>query len=503
MARANYPGSVFHRRVGPRRLLALLAAPVLLLGGAADAGRPVADVSTYQQLHGDQQAQAYYPGPLPATARARCAPGDKPEGPIQGRVPAADYDNGRAAKGYTCNARVVGHFGTNGGFRVTRYVDRQRHVCAFYDSTLIFPRDVTDDTPGTYVMDMADPRHPVRTAVLRSPAMISPHESLRLNAKRGLLVAVMGTATAQVGFVDVWDVSQDCRHPVLRSSLPLALLGHEGAFSPDGTIYWASTTFTNGLTAIDLRNPSLPRVAWRSESFVAHGLTLSDDGKRAYVALNRQWLASTTQGGGGMAILDVTQVQRHVANPAVHEISRVTWPEISIPQNVIPVTIKGRRYAVEFDEYDANVYQYTPKENVGGVRFFDISDERHPRVVSRIRLEVHNEKARQVIGDDPGAKQVGQGYAAHYCEVPRHHDPGILACSMIASGLRVFDIRDPRHPREVAYANQPVINARNPHRQGAYAMSAPAFDPARRQVWYSDVNSGFFVVELSRAAWPS
>ncbi|HUR52361.1 MAG TPA: hypothetical protein VMZ11_09570 [Mycobacteriales bacterium] len=489
----------------PRNALVLALAPVLLLAGGSAAVRPPGvGIPSYQDLHGVVAGPAtYYAKPLPSTPQASCARGDRPEGATQGRVPKADFDSGRAAKGYTCNATVVGRFGTNGGFRVARYVDAQHHVCAFYDSTLIFPRDVTDDTPGTYVLDMTDVRHPVRTAVLRSPAMISPHESLRLNAGRGLLVAVMGTATAQVGFVDVWDVRQDCRHPVFRSSLPLALLGHEGAFSPDGMTYWASTTFTRGLTAIDLHDPSLPKVVWRSDQLIAHGLTLSEDGTRAYVAINKSWIPSTHQGGGGMAILDVSQVQRRVPNPTVRTLSYVTWPEVSIPQNVIPVTIKGRRYAIEFDEYDANVYQFTPRENVGGVRVFDISDERHPRVVSRIRLAVHNLAAREVERGDPGATQVGQGYASHYCEVPRRHDPGILACSMIVSGLRVFDIRDPRHPREVAYANQPVINARNPHRKGAYAMCAPAFDPARRQVWYSDTNSGFFVVQLSRAAWPT
>jgi hypothetical protein len=87
--------------------------------------------------------------------------------------------------------------------------------------------------------------------------------------------------------------------------------------------------------------------------------------------------------------------------------------------------------------------------------------------------------------------------------VPQRIEPGIVACSTIVSGLRVFDVRDPLHPREVAYANQPVLDARNPSRAGAYAMCAPAFDPAHRQVWYSDTNSGFFVVELSRAAWPT
>jgi hypothetical protein len=437
------------------------------------------------------------------TPRAHCRPGDLAEGPIQGRVPAADYDNGRAAKGYTCNADVVAHLGTNGGFRVIRYVDAHHHVCAIYDSTLIFPRDVTDDTPGTYVLDMTDPRHPVRTAVLRSPAMVSPHESLRLNARRGLLAAVMGSATAQVGVIDVWDVKQDCRHPAFRSSLPLAVLGHEGAFSPDGMTYWASTTFTVGLTAIDLTNPSVPRVAWRSNDLDVHGLTISDDGMRAYAATLPNFFVHTTRGGGGMTILDISQVQRRVPNPQVRVVSSVTWPEVTIPQNVLPVTIKGRRYAIEFDEYDTNVYQFSPRQNVGALHVFDISDERHPRLVSRIRLAAHNLAAREVEGGDPGATMVGQGYAPHYCNVPRDRDPGILACSMILSGLRVFDIRDPRHPREVAYTNHPVINARNPSRVGAYAMSAPAFDPARRQVWYSDCNTGFFVVRLTRAAWPT
>jgi hypothetical protein len=317
-------------------------------------------------------------------------------------------------------------------------------------------------------------------------------------------VANAGSATTQVGFVDVWDVKQDCRKPVIQSSLPLALLGHEGGFSPDGMTYWASTTFTGGLTAIDLSDPVLPKVVWRSTDYTVHGLSISDDGNRAYLANpTGTFVSATTKGGGGLLVLDVSQVQKRVPNPVVKVVSTLTWPEVTIPQNVLPVTIKGRRYAIEFDEYDTNVYTYTPKENVGGVHVIDITDERRPRLVSRIRLEAHNLPAREVEGGDPGASMVGQGYAAHYCNVPRRTDPGILACSMILSGLRVFDIRDPLHPREVAYANTPVIGARNPARSGAYAMSAAAFDPATRQVWYSDTNSGFFVVQLSRSAWPS
>jgi hypothetical protein len=71
---------------------------------------------------------------------------------------------------------------------------------------------------------------------------------------------------------------------------------------------------------------------------------------------------------------------------------------------------------------------------------------------------------------------------------------------MILSGLRLFDIRNLRQPREVAYFNEPTVpgtNSLNPTARGAFAMSAPAWDPARRSVWYTDANKGFFVVALT------
>ena len=113
-------------------------------------------------------------------------------------------------------------------------------------------------------------------------------------------------------------------------------------------------------------------------------------------------------------------------------------------------------------------------------------------------------KHRDEVGDDPGASSPVQGYAAHYCGVPRQDNPGIVACSFIASGLRVFDIRDPLRPREVAYVNHPEVDAAAPAESGgAYAMSAPAFVPSRREIWYSDCNTGFWVARLTPAAWPN
>src|SRR5437660_299365 len=76
-----------------------------------------------------------------AVSDAHCGPGSLPE-TTQGRTPAADYVSGRASKGYTCNTSLVGHFGSTGGYKVQRYVDKAGHVCGYYDTTLLFPKDL-------------------------------------------------------------------------------------------------------------------------------------------------------------------------------------------------------------------------------------------------------------------------------------------------------------------------------------------------------------------------
>jgi hypothetical protein len=489
--------------------LRLLVASTCLVGlgagtTAAAAGVGPLDLTalqSYAAAHGDTSAGASSPGVgseeriAGATPRATCGKDDLPETGRQGRVPAVEYVNGRAAQGYTCNTTELAHVGTTGGYQVHRYTDRAGRECAFYDSTLLFPADVANAVePGTYVLDMSDPQRPVRTAVLTTPAMLSPHESLRVHHGRGLLAAAMGSPVTHPGVVDLYDVSQDCRHPVLRSSAPLGVLGHESGFSPDGRTFWVSTTARPGITAIDVSNPTVPSIVWRSEQWTSHGMGLSDDGNRLYLADN---------GRKGLTILDVSQVQARAALPRVPEVSFLTWPEVTIPQNVIPVTIKGRKYVVEFDEFDEDVTSYRPDEEVGAGRIIDISDERAPKVVSNIRLEVHDKAARaDSQQDDPQAQNGLQGYSAHYCSVPKQVDPGILGCSMILSGLRVFDISDPLQPREVAYFNKPLVESVNPRDFGAYAMSAPAFVPERGEIWYADGNTGFYNVQLSDKAWP-
>jgi hypothetical protein len=350
-------------------------------------------------------------------------------------------------------------------------------------------------------LDMHDPAHPKQTATLTSPAMLSPHESLLLNQRRGLLAAVMGSPTTQVGILDVYDVRSDCRHPKLLSSTTEAVLGHESGWSPDGRTFWASSA-AYSLAAIDLTDPRHPRRIFFQTGVQYHGMRVSGDGNTLYVAD----LGTQAEGAlqhKGLRILDVSQVQQSRANPRIRIVADLTWPGISIPQVAEPFTKNGHRYLLEVDEYADSRSGLDPRQApVGGARIINVDDPAKPYVVSNLRLAVHEKANRQAdLWLDPGAAIPVQGYAGHYCSLPTRDNPKLVACSMIASGLRLFDIRDLRHPRESGYFNKPYVPLSNPTAsptaEGGFAMSQPAWDVAHRSVWFTDGNSGFYDVRLT------
>lgn len=442
----------------------------------------------------------------PATPQGACGPGSVPEPGMQGRVPADDVAAGGAAQGYRCNVEVIGRHGASGGFKVERYVDAAGHECAYYDTTLVFPTNAVnvgeEGLTGVAVLDMTDPASPVETATLVTPAMQSPHESLIVNGTRGLLAAVAGNLAFQVGQVDLYDLSADCRHPVLESTLPVGVLGHESGFSPDGNTFWAASLGAGVLTAVDVTDPAAPRTIY-SGRHDTHAVTISDDGNRAYLAAGAGFPRNEIGLPGevdGLQILDVSSIQSRAAVPAPTVVGSLTWDTVTIPQSALPVTIKGRPYLVEADEFSYNGTRIAGNgERVGAGRIIDISDERNPRVVSDLRLEVHDPAVRPSLAGDPDGSSATGGYAGHYCAVPQRTDPGIVACGFLASGLRVFDIRDPLRPREVAYFVAPV----EPGGEANAAFASASFAPERREIWYSDGNRGFYALRLTNNAWPT
>jgi hypothetical protein len=479
------------------------AQPAAAQSGLVGPTLPTNDLQNFLKLDGYQTPlrlpTQHNPEPVLAPVpRAQCGAGSRPLAGMQGRVDTAAATSADAATGWTCNTTLVSRHPTPGGFRVWRYTDPAGHVCAYYDTSLFSRLNVVSalggPSPGVVVLDMADPAHPKQTAMLTDPAMLAPHESLNLNTRRGLLAAEMGNGTTLPGLMSIYDIAADCRTPKLRSTFLAAPFGHESGFAPDGNTFWIGGG--QGIAAVDVSDPSKPRTIWSGNLF-AHGLNLSDDG-------NTMWDADPID--GDLITFDVSQVQARKPDPKVSEISRLTWDTVSVPQNTAPLRIDGKPYLLEFDEFAFRFNPPTLDDRAGAARIIDIADPAHPRVVSNLRLEVNMRPAHQEAATaDPSELPSSSAfpYGAHYCAVPREDDPGIVACSFLNSGLRVFDIRDPLHPKEVAYyVSPPTAAAASGAAPADLAFSQPAFDPARREIYYTDATTGFYDLRLSDSAWP-
>ena len=157
-------------------MLAATGAVLILTAGAAGQLGALNDLFAVGQGSGESPARAPVvhrtEPPSVATPLVPCAPGSREQPGVDGRVPA-----GSAKDGLSCNVTLIGHQGTEGGFKVFRYFDVQGHECAFYDTTLMFPLNALNPgggSEGVAVLDMSNPSRPVQTDTLTTPPMLSP-----------------------------------------------------------------------------------------------------------------------------------------------------------------------------------------------------------------------------------------------------------------------------------------------------------------------------------------
>ena len=376
-----------------------------------------------------------------AVPRADCGPGSTPETGLQGDVPAADRTSGRSTVGYTCNITRLGQYAGNGGGITSTTFDH----CSYTGS--VFPASLLGPATGVQVIDASDPAHPVLTTSLTEPAMLAgTWESLKVNSARKLLVGTGVPALTGAGLLSVYDIS-DCAHPRLLNpgpgtelSMPLPITAHEGGFSPDGNTYWASGTAPGLVSAVDLTDPANPHVIWQGiPGLSMHGFGFSPDGNTMYLSSNF----------GGITVLDTSAVQRRDPNPAVPQLAQMSWTDGFATQHSIPVNYDGHPYLFTVDESSS-----------GGVKLIDVADDTDPRIVNSIKLEINLSQNQ----DAALASSMGGGafaYESHYCAADRLVNPTALACGWIASGVRVFDIRDPFDVKEIAYYNPPAQTGRS------------------------------------------
>ena len=318
--------------------------------------------------------------PAADVPKATCGAGDQPELLLQGQVPLSARVAG--FKGYSCNLKLLlaAHSRRGDGhwqqFALVR--DRDGRICGYGGPAY------WTGAPGTTVVDLTDPYRLHETALITTPGLMLPAEGIRASTLRGLLVGAdynnqPSTNDTTHGF-DVYDVGTDCRHPqVLASttsiSFPTAgltttgpsidrIYGHEGALSPDNKTYWVSDRPHQVYQAIDISDPMHPKwltglstPAFLKQQAATHGISISDDGNRAYAATDARpgpsgavIAAATGEFHDGFIIMDTSEGQARKPHPRIRLIGEIDWHDGSIAQMTIPVKIHGKPYLVTTSE---------------------------------------------------------------------------------------------------------------------------------------------------------
>lgn len=468
-----------------------------------------------------------FQGPVP---RADCGDGSKPEVDIQGRVPKSERESGASSAGYWCNMTITGNYGPDDpqGFEGAEWQLARYGDCAYYSQRLagaglpslnngLTPGkapNLTQQRPGTVVVDVSNPKDPTFATHIDTPGMGDPWETLKVHQGRGLLAATNVMDAEGVAFMGIYDVSKDCRHPVKLFDGPITAVNHEGNFSADGMTYYTGGLDPGVISAIDVSDPTNPKLLttfWTKKG--QHGMSTSRDGKRLFLShINEDWpkvfVESATRpqptvlGGNGFGIYDISEIQERKPNPQVRLISALEWQDGQIGQHTLNVFRDGREYAVAVEE-----------SGHGGARIIDITDETKPTVVSKIKTEImmpeHADEAATDLYREPYERAgiIPFGYNFHYCNVDRVDDPAMLACSAFNQGLRVFDIRDFTKPKEIAYYNPGGDGTLQPGSFGGtysgYPAAMPQFVPERREIWFTDQDRGLFVAKPTNGAWIS
>jgi len=417
-----------------------------------------------------------FPGSIP---KAICGPTDHTESGLQGETTLRERMSGDSETAYNCNLELVGEEPQE-----TYQGAYSQDGPAYYDVCAYYGNDRPATGQGIKVIDASNPEHPVVSAQLTdTPAALFPHETVHTNANTRILVA------GQDGGENfaVYDIS-DCRHPVLKSSITLpGSDGHMGNFAPDGkTFYLSQNPCCSGLGGplyvIDTSDPSHAQML-QTINFAGNGRPHSlnvnpkgfapglAEGTRAYMNQGRSW--PFLDAPDGLVIVDVSDYQSRLPAPQVTITGTLFYPDQGTGESMIPVKINGHPYIVSVDEAGAAsgqggwpvACQRQPAVGAFGYpQLIDVADEKNPRIVSKIRMQVADpancESLRLVTPPDapgtaPGtnlpASSGTTNYSVEACVADNPEDTKMIACGAQNAGLRVFDVSDPIHPKEIAY----------------------------------------------------
>ena len=483
--------------------------------------------------------------------KATCGPNDHPETGLQGQVSAALRASG--FKGFNCNLELISQSkGDGANWQTTEYRDpignadsqgkgngnKRGTVCAYHGSAS--PKSsLPARTPATYgvpVIDISEPTSPVRMGYLQTTSMLDPWESLKVNEKRQLLAADNGQDGGGGPEIDIYDISNDCRFPQLLATVKVGtgtdggavanVIGHEGSWAPDGLTYYGGDIRQAQYYSVDTTDPTHPKLinAWKPgiAGATVHGLSISDDGNRAYVvSLLGAGPVTPDKAANGLLIYDTSEIQSRKPNPQVKLVGKYLFNDGGGAQHTIPVKIDGKPYIVFVDETGpAGFVAATDLHKAADAglpvfpmaRIVDISDETNPKLVSRLGLETHDPANFKAVIPDLTGLGIFM-YGSHYCSVDNREKATTLACGYFNSGIRVFDIRDPANPKEIAYYNPAGTTTATVGSNHATTLQWRAggpdwcsaqvhLDANNGTLWTTCQDNGFLMLKFTNGVWP-
>jgi hypothetical protein len=249
--------------------------------------------------------------------------------------------------------------------------------------------------------------------------------------------------------------------------------GHMGSWAEDGKTYYIGQSFRGVggiMPIIDVTDPYNAKwlLNWTfNGDGRPHDLSTNKDGTRMYAGQPGNFGAAANNssfGPDGLVILDVSDVQYRLDNPQIRIVSKLFWDDQGQAEEMLPFSSHGRSYIISTDESGG-------QGGVGGLaaacargaspygysNIIDITDETHPRIVSKIMLEVHDPKnCSKFLGEPPELNGGILDYSTERCALNTRTNPTLAACGSRGTGTRVYDISDPLHPAEIAYWKGPA-----------------------------------------------
>lgn len=357
---------------------------------------------------------------------------------------------------------------------------------------------------GWSILDVTDPSHPELAAFVPGPEntwtiQVQVAEGKMITALERIAPGWGGAENKgfEEGFL-IWDVSNPTQPRQLGQYRTHSTGTHRNFYDGGHLVHAAGGApgFDRKIYQIvDISDPADPRLIsrfWLPEQQQARG----QDGAwyslhgPAHVEGERAYLS---YGAGGAIILDISNPQR----PAL--VSRLLFRGISNRHGIHTfLPLPRRKLALVNDEA---INENGDEElNLAGI--VDLADEKEPRLISLFpQPQPPPETALKNFFEKGGR------FGPHNQHHPNHQPwledrDDIAYLTYFNAGLRVYDIRDPRSPKEIAYFIPPDPKQRigtKPSR--LVAQTEDVLVDRRGNIYVSHKNQGIHILRL-KEIWP-